>query len=783
MTTATLERPTGKKAEKPNEKHAPTYLSDMRPKFKPYEMDCGKIFAYRYKGSLKQELAAKKITKEAAVNLFEDMLMIRELEEMIVKLRSGAYEPIRNFNYRGPTHVSVGQEGTAAGACSVLRVADKITSTHRGHGESLAKGTVAVRGMSDEQLKQRVPHCQANSREALLEAALEEHVYRMICELFGKEGGYCKGRGGSMHIADFTVGHLGANAIVGGGVPIATGAAVGLRYLKTDAVVCCFAGDGAYANGVVLESLNFATQAQFTNHLADRPFGVPMIFLVINNHYGMTHRTDDEVMGVSRIARRAAGFAGNNMHAEIVNGMDPLAIRDAVQRAAEICRTGEGPVLLDCDTYRYWGHSLSDPRNEYRTKEEEAAWKAVDPIETFRAQILENKVLAERELAALEAAVRDRNARAAKRAATAADPVAEDVIKYMYTDTKCETVPAEFSKVEIIAPLPEIKRVNGEITYKDAIREALIEEMKRDRRVLFYGEDVADYGGAFKATKGLLESFGRDRVFNTPISEACICGTGIGLAMIGLRPVMELMYFDFALMSSDQISNQAAKWHYMSGAQTEVPLVLRVSAGAGKGYGGQHSQTLESMFCHIPGLYVVYPATPYDAKGMLKSAIRDNNPVMFVESQGLYGLKGPVPTDDYLVPLGVADVKREGSDITFVSWGPLVHDCLKAADKLKAEKNVSAEVIDVRSLVPLDLDTILRSVQKTGRCVVASQAIHIGSYTGEIASTIQDAIFDYLDAPVKRVGAKNGIAPQSHILEAAFLPNVSDLLKAANEIL
>jgi 2-oxoisovalerate dehydrogenase E1 component len=778
MTTKTLEKPTKKPSPK-----SPVYLSDMRPKFEPFEINCGKIPAYRYKGGLKQELAAKKITKAEVANLLEDMLMIRELEEMIVKLRSGAYEPIRDFNYRGPTHVSVGQEGTAAGACSVLHIADKITSTHRGHGESLAKGTVAIREMSDEQLAQRVPHCKSNKREELLEAALEQHVYRMICELFGKEDGYCKGRGGSMHIADFTVGHLGANAIVGGGVSIATGAAIGLRYQRKDAVVCCFAGDGAYANGVVLESLNYASQAQFTNHLADHKFGVPMIFLIINNHYGMTHRTDDEVMGVSRIARRAAGFADNNMHAEIVNGMDPLAVRDAVARAAELCHKGQGPVLLDCDTYRYWGHSLSDPRNEYRTKEEEAAWKAVDPIATFKAQILETKVMSAKELAALEESVRDRNARAARRAAAAADPVAEDVIKYMYTDTKCETVPAEFAKVEIIEPLPEIKRANGEITYKDAIREALIEEMKRDQRVLFYGEDVADYGGAFKATKGLLESFGRDRVFNTPISEACICGTGIGLAMIGLRPVMELMYFDFALMSSDQISNQAAKWHYMSGAQTEVPLVLRVSAGAGKGYGGQHSQTLESMFCHIPGLYVVYPATPYDAKGMLKSAIRDNNPVMFIESQGLYGMKGVVPENEYLVPLGVAEVKREGSDITFVTWGPLVHDCLKAADKLKAEKGVNAEVIDLRSLVPLDLETVLRSVQKTGRCVVASQAIHIGSYTGEIASTISDAIFDYLDAPVKRVGAKNGIAPQSHILEAAFLPNVNDLVAAAKEIL
>ena len=342
----------------------------------------------------------------------------------------------------------------------------------------------------------------------------------------------------------------------------------------------------------------------------------------------------------------------------------------------------------------------------------------------------------------------------------------------MYTGTKCETVPAEFATAAVAGPLPEIKRVNGELTYKDALKEALVEEMARDRRVVFYGEDVADYGGAFKVTKGLLEAFGRERVFNTPISEACICGTGCGAAMNGLRPVVELMYFDFALMSSDQISNQAAKWHYMSGAQTEVPLVIRCSAGAGKGYGGQHSQTLESMFCHIPGLYVVYPATPYDAKGMLKSAIRDNNPVLFVESQALYGMKGPVPEGDYLVPLGVAEVKREGSDITLVAWGPLVHDCLKAADKLKAERGVTAEVIDLRSLVPLDLETVLRSVRKTGRCVVASQAIHIGSYTGEIASTLQDLAFDYLDAPIKRVGAKNGIAPQSHILEAAFLPNV-----------
>ena len=763
---------------------SPTYLSDSRPKFEPFEIDCGRIPAYRYNGTLQSELAAGTITRREAVAILQDMLVIREMEEMIVKLRSGAYDPIRDFNYRGPTHVSVGQEGTAAGTCCALELPDNITSTHRGHGESLAKGTVAIRQMSDEQLHKRVPKNSPVSHDQLIEAALEEHVYRTICELFGKDDGYCRGRGGSMHIADFSIGHLGANAIVGGGVPIATGAALANRYLRRGNVVCCFAGDGAYANGVVLESLNFATQAQFTNHLSNgRQAGLPIIFLICNNHYGMTHRSDDEVMGVERMARRAAGFADNNMHAEIVNGMSVLAVRDAVTRARSLCREGNGPVLLDVDCYRYWGHSLSDPRNEYRTRDEEAAWKAIDPIESFKQEILAAGVLGAEALSDLIAQVAERNARAAKRAAAALDPAAEEVLTFLYTDTKSETVPAEFAAVKVVGPLPEIKRANGELTYKDALKEALVQEMLRDKRVIFYGEDVADYGGAFKVTKGLMEAFGRERVFNTPISEACICGTGAGAAMNGLRPIVELMYFDFALMSSDQISNQAAKWHYMSGAQTEVPLVIRASAGAGKGYGGQHSQTLESMFCHIPGLYVVYPATPYDAKGMLKSAIRDNNPILFVESQGLYGMKGPVPEGEYLVPLGVADVKREGSDITLVAWGPVVHDCLKAADKLKTERGVSAEVIDLRSLIPLDMETILRSVQKTGRCVVASQAVHIGSFTGEIASTIQDQAFDYLDAPVKRVGAKNGIAPQSHILEAAFLPNANDILAAANAIL
>ncbi|MGO8816681.1 MAG: pyruvate dehydrogenase complex E1 component subunit beta [Terriglobia bacterium] len=762
----------------------PAYLQNSRPQFAPFEIDCGSIPAFRFQGNLQSELAAGRIDSSTAVGLLEDMLMIRELEDMIVTVRSGAYEPLSGFNYRGPTHVSIGQEGASVGACSALILKDHITSTHRGHGDSVARGCCALRDMRDEQLRKRLPHSTAVGHEELLNQALEEHVYRTIAELFGKEDGYCRGRGGSMHIADFTVGHLGANAIVGGGVPIATGAAMGLRYRQSGGVVCCFAGDGAYNNGVVLESLNWAAQAQFTNEFAgDRPFGVPIVFFVLNNHYAMTGRSDNEVTGVTHLAQRAAGFADNRMHAEIINGMDVLATRDAVLRAAQGCREGQGPYFFDVDTYRYFGHSLSDPRNEYRTREEETAWKAVDPIATFEQQLLDCGILDQEGIDALKAKVRDRNARAAIRAAKAVDPPPADVIKYMYTSTSVETVPPEFAQVEVLEPLPPIKRINGEITYRDAIKEAVIEEMLRDSRVIFYGEDVAEYGGAFKLSKGLLEMFGRARVFNAPISEACICGTAVGAAMVGLRPVVELMYMDFLLMAGDQVGNQAAKWHYMSGAQVEVPMVLRVSVGAGKGYGGQHSQTLESTVVHVPGLYVVYPSTAYDAKGLMKSAIRDNNPIMFVESQGLYNEKGPVPSEEYLVPLGVADVKRAGSDITLVAYGPAVPLALKAAAHLQQESGASAEVVDLRCLVPLDMETVLMSVQKTGRCVVVSQAVSMGSFTGEVASTIQQQAFDYLDAPVVRVGAKNGIAPQSHVLEAVFYPRVEDILLAARSIL
>jgi 2-oxoisovalerate dehydrogenase E1 component len=760
------------------------YRSDGRPRFEPFTLAAPAVVGFAYDGDLRAELDAGRLTPPAALHLLDDMLAIRELEEMIVRLRSGGYEPLGDFAYRGPTHVSIGQEGTAVGAASVLRAADRITSSHRGHGDAIAKGFSAIRAMDEEALRARLgAGAPQGDRGALLEAALEEHVFRTIAELFGKEEGTCRGRGGGMHIADFSTGQLGANAIVGGSVPIATGAAMALRYLRRDEVVCCFAGDGAYANGVVLESLNWAAQHQWTNFLAgDRPFGLPLIFLIQNNHYGMTHRTDDEVMGVPWLAQRAAGFAEDVMHAEVVNGMDVLAVRDAVGRAVRLCRAGEGPVLIEASTYRYYGHSLSDPRNEYRTREEEKAWRSVDPIARLSAQVIEAGVADEAGLDEVRRRAGERNARAARRAAAAADPDPDDVLRFVYAGTSGDRVPEAHASPLLLAAPPEPKVTPEGMLYRDALRAALVEEMARDARVILYGEDVADYGGAFKATKGLLETFGRDRVFNTPISEAAICGTAVGASMVGLRPVVELMYMDFALMAGDQIANQAAKWHFMSGGQTIVPLVIRASIGAGKGYGGQHSQSLESLFTHTPGLVVVYPATPADAKGLLKAAIRSDDPVLFCESQGLYATRGPVPHDpDLVVPIGQARVAREGRHATIVAWGPAVPDALAAADSLATE-GLDCEVIDIRTLVPLDMETVLASVRQTGRCVVASHAVLVGSYVNEVVARVMEAAFDELDGPVARVGARNGISPQAEGLERAFLPGPDDIAAAVRSL-
>ncbi len=744
---------------------------------------------YPYRGGLKDEIDRKNLTADQAKLFLEQMVTIREFESMIERVRSGQYKPLAEINngapyvYRGPTHLCIGQEAASVGMMAALNAQDYIVSSHRGHGDTIAKGFFAICEMDSAALKGFLGSSFDASLgdDELREKALEEHIFRTVAELFGKHEGYCRGRGGSMHIAHFGFGHLGNNAIVGGSAGILTGAAVSARYRRSGQVGVHIAGDGAYSNGIVLESLNFAAQAQFKNpDLTENVYGLPVIFIIVNNEYAMTGRESGEITGVEFLAQRAAGFSSNNMHAEVVDAMNILAVHDSMRSAVELARDGEGPVLRELRTYRYRGHSLSDDRTAYRDDAEEAIWEARDPVANFKGELLDLGLMAEKEYEDIIQRVEERNARAAVRAAVLPEPDPSTVTDYIFADTTSDEVPKSAVPKKKVSP-PERK---GEvIKLQDAIREALVEEMARDSRVVFYGEDVADYGGAFKVTVGLLDLFGRERVFNVPISEAAIIGTGVGAAMTGLRPIVELMYSDFELQAGDQLYNQAAKWSFMSGGQTSVPMVIRTSQGAGKGYGGQHSQCLESFAAHIPGIKVAIPSTPYDAKGLLKTAIRDDNPVLFVENQNIYGLRGPVPTEEYLIPFGEADIKREGEDVTVVAWSFMAQEALKAAEKIQKEYGKSVEVVDPRTLVPFDIDTIIESVRKTNRAIVASQAVRFGSFTAQVASDIQELAFDYLDGPVLRVGAQSCISPQSQILEQTYLPYAADIEAAIKQAL
>ena len=320
-----------------------------------------------------------------------------------------------------------------------------------------------------------------------------------------------------------------------------------------------------------------------------------------------------------------------------------------------------------------------------------------------------------------------------------------------------------------------------EITYAQAVREALIEEMERDPSILLLGEDIGVYGGVFKVTAGLLDKFGPNRVIETPISEAGFTGAAIGMAMTGKRPVVELMFMDFVFVASDQIFNQAAKMHYMSGGRAKIPLVIRTQQGGGRGNAAQHSQSLETLFAHIPGVKVALPATPYDAKGMLKTALRDDNPVAIIEHKLLYNTKGPVPIEDYTVPLGQAAIKRPGDDVTLVSYSRTLLHALEAAETA-AQEGIDVEVIDLRSLVPLDLDTVVKSVRKTNRLVVAHESHRRAGFGAEIVALVQEHAFDYLDAPIERVAGMDIPIPYSQVLEDEALPGPKHILQALRRV-
>jgi pyruvate/2-oxoglutarate/acetoin dehydrogenase E1 component len=477
------------------------------------------------------------------------------------------------------------------------------------------------------------------------------------------------------------------------------------------------------------------------------------------------------------IADRACAYG---MKGLTVDGMDVVAVRKVVGEAVERAREGGGPTLIEAKTYRYYGHSRSDPR-AYRTKEEEQEWHNRDAIETFAARLVESGVCTQEEVDAVEERVEDQIDAAQEFALNSPFPDPAELEAFVYAPFKWTE--DDYARER---RLRKLCREGGpgtrKVTFKAALVEAAREEMIRDERVFIMGEDVGLYGGAYGATRGLFDEFGFTRVKDTPISEATIAGSAVGAAMSGLRPIAEIMYVDFTPLAMDQIANQGAKNRFMFGGKTIVPMVIRTEGGAGRSIAAHHSQSLEALWTHFPGIYVVMPSTPFDAKGLLKAAIRDDNPVMFIEHKMLYNEEGYLPDEDYVIPYGVADVKREGTDVTVVTYSRMVLRALEAAEKL-ADEGISVEVIDLRTLKPLDMDTVAASVKKTGRVVGVSEAYKTGSFISELAMRIQEEVFDWLDAPVARVNGADVPVPMSEPLEDAAIPSVERIIAGIRQVL
>jgi 2-oxoisovalerate dehydrogenase E1 component len=557
-------------------------------------------------------------------------------------------------------------------------------------------------------------------------------VTGMFAELMGRVTGTCQGRGGSMHIADPRKGIFGANGIVAAGLPIAAGAATAAQLRDQGGVVLAFFGDGAVAQGMFHEAVNLAAVWQ-----------LPVVFCCENNHYAEFSPAADQHRAT--LADRARGYGVDFAH---VDGNDVVAVAETVTGLVGKLRSGSGPVLLEAETYRWHGHYEGDPET-YREPAELAEWKTRDPLVRLAERLDADRVAEiDREIdAVIEQAVAEARA--------AAEPAPETLHHYV-------GVPRE--------AVPEPPEADGEVfRTMDAIHEALDHELAADDGVFLAGIDVGAGGNVFGLTRGLAAKY-PGRVRDTPISESAVVGVGVGAAMAGLRPVVELMYFDFIGVCLDQLMNQAAKLRFMTGGAVSLPLVVRTQFGAGKSSGSQHSQSLEALLAHIPGLTVVMPSTPADTYGLLRAAIRDPNPVVFVENRLLYGRKGPRPRPDHLVPLGRAAVHREGTDVTLVSYSKLVHDCAAVAEQLSAE-GISVEVIDLRTIAPLDTETVLRSLAKTGRLVIAHQAVEQFGVGAELAAVAAQEGFWTLDAPVIRVGAAATPAPYAPSLERVWLPD------------
>ncbi|MDX9883279.1 MAG: thiamine pyrophosphate-dependent enzyme [Prolixibacteraceae bacterium] len=769
----------------------------------------------QYNKTVEEEKA--NFSNEDLIRIFRDMVIIREFETMLnlIKIR-GDYNGIA-YNHPGPAHLSIGQEAAAVGMAFTLGVEDFIFGSHRSHGEILAKGLSAIEKLSDEQLTKIMEShfdgitfapVKNNFSGSAKEMAVRFLIYGTLAEIFARETGFNRGLGGSMHAFFTPFGVYPNNAIVGGSGDISVGAALYKKVNRKEGIVVANIGDASMACGPVWEGLSFATMDQF-NELweGDMKGGLPLIINIMNNQYGMGGQTCGETMGYKVAARIGAGLNADQMHAERVDGYNPLAVIDAYKRKREILKEKRGPVLLDVLTYRYSGHSPSDA-SSYRSKEEVEAWEAQDSINWFGNELVKAGVATESALEEIKANTGNLITWALKLAIDDKVSPHMDMEKYpeligemMFSNQSVDKM--EDRTPDVNHPMEENPRVkqlatkerfaydeNGKAhskiktyAYRDGIFEAIIDRFYKDPTLIAYGEENRDWGGAFAVYRGLTEALPYHRLFNSPISEASIVGTAIGYAMCGGRVIPEIMYCDFLGRSGDEVFNQLPKWQAMSGNVIKMPLVLRVSVGSK--YGAQHSQDWTALAAHIPGLKVVFPATPYDAKGLMNAALQGTDPVIFFESQRLYDIgeqfhKGGVPAGYYEIPLGEPDVKREGTDVTILTIGATLYRALEAADILQEKYNMSAEVIDARSLVPFNYELVLKSLKKTGRIIIAGDASARGSFMKDMAQTITELAFDELDAPPVVVGSRNWITP-AYELEEYFFPQPDWIVDAIHE--
>jgi 2-oxoisovalerate dehydrogenase E1 component len=659
------------------------------------------------------------LSAEQLLTLDRQMVLLRKFE-------LAAQKACRSGETPGFLHLYVGQEAVAVGVCAHLRKDDWITSTHRGHGHALAKG------MDPRPL---------------------------MAELYGKSGGCCGGRGGTMHLYDRSTGLFGTNGLVGGGIPSAVGAAISQQFRKTGAIACAFFGDGATNHAAFHEALNFAGVRR-----------APVVFVCENNLYATATALANVTLN-PEIATRAAAYG---IPGVAVDGNDVLAVWDTMRIATERARRGGGPTLIEAKTYRTVGHHEGDPvTGTYRTQAEVDAWAQRCPVKTFRRKLIEDyEICSAIELTRTDAEM---------------DAAVAEAIEYARASPEAD--PATFADHVFAEPInpPEAMRDQRsgpmvETSWLDAVRDGIAEEMRANRNIIYFGEGTGERGGTFAHTKNLWQEFGADRLVDTPISELGFTGASLGASATGVRCIADLMFADFLFEAGGQIALQAAKLRYMSNGQMSAPMVIRVGAGAVRSAGPHHSGTYHPVWAHIPGLIVCLPATPADAKGLMKTALRAGDPVLMLETKALFASKGPVPVGDHYVPFGVARIARAGSDLTIAAAGQLVHRALEAAEAMAAE-GLSIEVVDLRTIQPLDVDTVAESVRKTHRLLVADEGYAMFGVGAELAQGINELAFDWLDAPVARLHTEAVTHPFAPPLEREMLVTTDRITAACRDLM